>query len=160
MSRRFFSATLSLFVFVVFAPALIAKSGTPKENTRAAVKAYVERAADLVAHKGPVCDTLKDKSWMSGDWYVFVDGSDGRLLCHPDPKMVGRSNSDIVDANGKHVGDMINAAANSPAGNGWVEYVWPRPGQTKPVPKSTYVKTVTGPDGKKYIVGAGGYELK
>ena len=51
-------------------------------------------------------------------------------------------------------------AGNSAMGHGWVNYVWPRPGQTTPSPKSTYVVRVIGPDGKRYIVGSGGYDLK
>jgi len=67
---------------------------------------------------------------------------------------------DIVDANGNRVGDLIMAAGNSPAGHGWADYVWPRPGQTTPVAKSSYVVRVAGPDGTQYIVGSGGYDLK
>ena len=43
---------------------------------------------------------------------------------------------------------------------GWVDYVWPRPGTTKPVRKSTYAVRVKSPDGDLYIVASGGYDLK
>jgi len=116
-------------------------------------------AAKVVAKSGPSCEKFKSKDWMDGDYYVFVTGPDDKLVCHPNASMVGKANADIVDANGKKVGlDLIAAAKKK--GGGWVDYVWPRPGQTTPVAKSSYATQVKGPDGKWYVVGAGGYELK
>lgn len=135
-------------------------SMVPAHNTREDVAGYVNRAAAVVAQHGPSCETFKQPDWMSGDWYIFVVGPDDRIICHPTTSLVGRMNNEVVDANGKNIGNAITAAANAPAGHGWVDYVWPRPGQTTPVPKSTYAVRVIGPDGKQYIVGSGGYELK
>lgn len=159
MNRRPFSVALGIFLLFC-ATVLVAKSYTPKTNTRDAVKAYVDHAAKQVARHGPSCAEFKEKNWMSGDYYVFVIGPDNRLVCHPNASLVGKMNTEIVDANGKKVGEELAAAANSKEGHGWVDYVWPRPGQTKPVPKSSYAEKVKGPDGKWYVVGAGGYELK
>ena len=146
-----------LLVFCV--SAVFAKSHVPKSNTRDAIKAYVKSAAKVVAKSGPSCEKFKSKDWMEGDYYVFVTGPDDKLVCHPNASMVGKANADIVDANGKKVGlDLIAAAKKK--GGGWVDYVWPRPGQTTPVAKSSYATQVKGPDGKWYVVGAGGYELK
>jgi len=139
----------------------IGEPNTPRAATREAVVAYVDRAAALVAKSGPSCDAFSAPAWFSGEWYVFVLGPDGTTLCHPaQPANVGRNTSDIVDANGKRHGDLMMAAATGAEGKGWVDYVWPRPGESKPVAKSAYVVSVTGPDGKKYVVGSGGYELK
>lgn len=135
-------------------------SMVPVNNTREEVASYVNRAAAIVARSGPSCDTFSQPAWRSGDWYIFVTGFDRRIVCHATPSMIGRDDSQIVDANGNRVGDMLFAAANSPVGHGWAEYVWPRPGQTTPVPKSSYVVRVTAPDGKQYYVGSGGYDLK
>lgn len=137
-----------------------ASSMTPRSNTREGVMAYVNHAADMVAKNGPSCDALKSSKWMSGDYYVWVVGPDGRLVCHPNAEMVGKSQDEIIDANGMRVGDALAAAGNSPEGHGWVEYVWPRPGQATAVAKSAYVSRVTAPDGMTYIVGGGGYLLK
>ena len=150
---------VSLLLLLVGAATLFAKSHVPTSNTHAAIKAYVQSAAKVVAKSGPSCDTFKSKDWMAGDYYVFVTGPDEKLVCHPNPSMVGKANADIVDANGKKVGTDIIAAAKK-KGGGWTDYVWPRPGQDKPVPKSSYSMNVKGPDGKWYVVGAGGYELK
>lgn len=151
-----------VFVFVLLflaAGSLLASSMTPAHNTRADVKAYVDHAAKVVAKSGADCTTFKSADWMSGDWYVFVVGPDDKLLCSANPQLIGKPSTDIVDAKGKNVGRAITTAA-SRKGGGWVEYVWPRPGQTNPVAKSSYVERVKGPDGKSYIVGAGGYEVK
>ena len=157
MSRRY-SWVLSLLL-LISAATLFAKSYVPKANTRAAIKSYVQSAAKVVAKHGPSCDTFKTKEWMDGDYYIFVTGPDEKLVCHPNATMVGKDNADIVDANGKKVGTDLIAAAKQ-KGGGWTDYVWPRPGQDKPVPKSSYSMLVNGPDGKAYVVGAGGYELK
>lgn len=156
MSRRVFSLVLSL---LLCASVVAAKSYTPKSNTRDAIKAYVKSAAKVIAKSGPSCDLFKSKDWMAGDYYVFVTGPDERVVCNPNASMVGKPNSDIVDANGKKVGTELLKAAGK-RGGGWVEYVWPRPGQTTPVPKTSYAMRVKGPDGKWYVVGSGGYELK
>jgi cytochrome c len=146
-------------LLVLCVSAAFAKSHVPKSNTRDAIKAYVKSAAKVVTKSGPSCETFKSKEWMEGDYYVFVTGPDDRELCHPNPQMIGKSATEIKDANGKNVGTELIAAAKK-KGGGWVEYVWPRPGQTTPVAKSSYAMQVKGPDGKWYIVGAGGYELK
>ena len=136
-----------------------ADSNVPKENTRAAIKAYVQSAAKYIAKHGPSCDEFAEKEWRSGDYYIFVTGPDDKELCHPNKDMIGKPASEIVDKNGKKVGTLLIAAGKK-KGGGWVDYVWPRPGTDKPVAKSSYSMSVKGPDGKTYYVGSGGYELK
>jgi signal transduction histidine kinase len=157
MSRNAFSFALCLLLSL---SAMAADSHTPPANTRDAVKAYVQEAAKVIAKDGPSCATFADKSWTSDDYYIIVVGPDDKVVCYPDPQVVGRPTSQVVDVNGKKVGDLLNAAARNNEGGGWVEYLWPRPGTTKPVPKSSYAVSVTAPDGKRYVVGSGGYELK
>lgn len=159
MSRNPIPVVLSLVLLAGCATSAT-KTMTPGANTHDAIMTYVNNAANVVAKSGPSCDTFSDSTWKAGDYYVFVVGPDNRILCHPNAQLIGKSQSDIIDVNGVRVGDALGAAAASPAGHGWVEYVWPRPGTTTPVPKSTYATRVTGPDGKVYMVGGGGYELK
>jgi len=158
MSKRHVSVILSLLLLLC-ATSAIAKSHVPKSNTRAAIKAYVKSAANVVAKNGPSCETFKSKDWMAGDYYISVSGPDDRVICHPTASMIGKSMADIVDANGKKVGLELKVAAEK-KGGGWVSYVWPRPGQTTPVPKTSYAMRVKGPDGKWYRLTGGGYELK
>jgi len=148
-------------VLLLLAVACATSSMTPRANTRDEIVSYVNRAAQLVAAHGPSCDDFESPKWYSGDWYVFVLESDGRTVCHPArPDMIGTMETSIVDPNGKPIGTEFLRVAREQTNGGWVDYVWARPGQTTPVPKSSFVKQVTGPDGKKYIVGSGGYELR
>ncbi len=142
------------------ATAAIAKSNVPRANTHAAIKSFVQQAAKVVAKKGPACETFTSTDWKGGDYYIFILGPDDKILCHPNPSLVGKMNSEVVDATGKKIGVEIATNARK-KGGGWTEYVWPRPGTTTPqVPKMTYSTRVKGPDGKWYVVGGGGYELK
>lgn len=158
MSRNLIPVVLTLVL--ISGCGTSSKTMTPSANTHDAIMSYVNNAASVVAKNGPSCDTFSQPAWRSGDYYVFVVGPDNRILCHPNAQLIGKPQSDIVDVNGVRVGDALTSAASSPAGHGWAEYVWPRPGTTTPVPKSTYVTRVTGSDGKAYMVGGGGYELK
>ena len=152
-------STVAAIVLLTLCASAVADSYTPKANSRREIKKYVHAAAKHIARHGPSCSEFAEKEWRSGDYYIFVLGPDKRTLCHPDPSLIGRRESEIVDANGKRVGEMIAAAAMKFRG-GWVDYVWPRPGTTRPVPKSTYAEHVKSPDGDLYIVGSGGYGLK
>ena len=150
---------LAVLLLVLCASTALAKSYTPKKNTRADIKAYVNAAAKYVKKHGADCAAFKSKEWTFGDYYIFVDGPDNRTLCHPNAAIVGKNSDEIVDVNGKKVGMAIREAA-AKKGGGWTDYMWPRPGTDKPVAKSTYAMQVKGPDGKTYVVGSGGYELK
>src|SRR5256885_1324146 len=129
--------TLVALLLALFAFTALAKSYTPKKNTRADIKAYVESAAKYIKKHGADCAAFKSKEWMAGDYYIFVDGPDGRTLCHPNAAIVGKSPDEIVDVNGKKVGVAIREAAAKKNG-GWTDYMWARPGTDKPVAKSTY----------------------
>jgi len=153
--RKFALILLVCFIATI----AMAKSHVPKADTHAAIKAYVQDAAKVVAKSGPSCKTFSSKDWQSGDYYIFVVGADDKILCHPNVSLIGKLNSDVVDANGKKLGIEIVENAKK-KGGGWTEYVWPRPGTTNPVPKMTYSMRVKGPGGKWYVVGGGGYELK
>jgi len=152
-------SALSVLSVVIWSSAGLAASYVPKTNTHAAIKNYVEEAAKLVAKSGPSCEEFAEKDWRSGDYYIFVDGPDEKTLCHPNASLIGKDSDAILDVNGKSIGKTIRAAA-AKKGGGWAEYMWPRPGTDKPVPKSTFVMHVKAPDGKTYTVGAGGYEVK
>ncbi|MBK5260556.1 MAG: cache domain-containing protein [Thermoanaerobaculia bacterium] len=138
------------------------RSYTPRSNTRADLQRYVERAAAVVREKGAAsCETFSQQAWMGGDYYIFVNELDTNLMvCHAmRPELIGQSQANLQDANGKFIARDMQTAVSAPSGSGWVEYVWPRPGQTNAIAKSSYVMSVTGPDGKRYIVGSGGYEM-
>lgn len=156
-SRIFLSIAACFVASIVIAADSM--SHVPKANTRDAVAAYVQDAAKIVQKSGPSCETFASKEWRSGDYYIFVLGPDDKLLCHPNPAMVGKAQADITNSKGDKVGEKILKMGTAD-GKGWVDYLWARPGKTEEEPKSSYVMGVKGPDGKHYVVGAGGYDLK
>jgi cytochrome c len=154
--RRLLSLIACLIATAVLAATT---SNLPKTNTRDAIKAYVENAAKIVRKSGPSCDTFSSPEWRGGDYYIFVLGPDGALICHPTAGMIGKPAAAIVNAKGDKVGERI-AAKGKGTSTGWLEYDWPQPGKNTDQPKSTYVMGVTGPDGKHYVVGSGGWNVK
>jgi hypothetical protein len=104
-------------------------------NPHESIVPFANRAAALVAKRGPSCKAVTT-DWYHGDFFfAFVIGPDGRMLCHPDASVVGSQASKA----------MLDAAGGS-GGHGWVKI------QSKKN-TGTYVTRVTGPDGKHYIVG-------
>ena len=131
----------------------------PKANTRADVQRYVEEAAKLVQQHGPACVLLASPAWRSNDYYIFVDGPGDKVICHANAAIVGKPSTTVVNSKGVKVGEMV-AAKGKGNGRGWVEYLWIPPGKKTEAMKSTYVVGLTGPDGKHYVVGGGGFNLK
>lgn len=97
--------------------------------------------------------------WRQGETYVFVLDPEGNMLVHPDPALDGKNLIDLKDINGKPIiRGLIDSAASLPEKpEGWYHYEWPVPGEILPRWKSSYVRLVTAPSGKRYIVGAGMY---
>jgi hypothetical protein len=91
-------------------------------------------------------DTFKDR-----DLYVFCASEDHKVSAHPNVSLIGKSTKDIKDANGKaFIEDMITIA--EPGKVSEVNYAYPRFGNTKPLPKVTFVTKV-----KDQVCGVGYY---
>ncbi|MGA2027907.1 MAG: cache domain-containing protein [Syntrophobacteraceae bacterium] len=83
-------------------------------------------------------------SFVWKDSYVFALDLDGKCLVHPiTPNLVGKTLTGLKDASGKMFINEYIAVANTP-GEGWVDYMWPKPGEKTPSPKVTYVYRVPG----------------
>lgn len=89
--------------------------------------------------------------------YVFVYDPDVTIVAHPKPELVGKSMKGVPDTEGRTFRDEIVEGALE-HGDGWVEYVYEKPGAEGTYNKSSYYKLVTGSDGKRYIVCCGEYE--
>ena len=109
-------------------------------GTAAEAKALLEKA--VAAVKADKTKALADFNSPAGgfrdrDLYVFCSGADGIITAHPTLK--GQQIRDLVDKNGKRLGEAILAAAKEGLYN-LVDYMWPRPGaDTTPVKKFTFV---------------------
>ncbi|MEZ5330933.1 MAG: cache domain-containing protein [Thermoanaerobaculia bacterium] len=87
--------------------------------------------------------------------YVFVLDRDGVLLVnHAFPQNEGRDLRDLQDIDGRYfVREMLRVPVGSAT---WIDYKWPRPGDTRPSAKRSYVRAIDW-QGGKLIVGAGVY---
>ena len=86
--------------------------------------------------------------------YFWINGLNARMIMHPiKPEMDGKNLADMADPAGKKFfAAMIETVAKDKAG--FVDYLWPKPGFDKPVPKVSYVK---GVDEWSWLVGSGIY---
>ncbi|WP_186455621.1 methyl-accepting chemotaxis protein [Nitrospirillum pindoramense] len=87
--------------------------------------------------------------------YVFVTDTKGVMIMHPtQPSLDGKDMIDFKDPGGTYLFRDFVAMANGPQGRGFVPYKWPRPGQTEPVDKLSYVSLVPA---WGWVVGSGVY---
>lgn len=75
------------------------------------------------------------------DGYYTVMTDEPKMLMHPfKPELIGRTLGDFKDANGTPLyRNAVDVAKAS--GAGFIRYVWPRPGEDRPLPKLTRVST-------------------
>jgi methyl-accepting chemotaxis protein len=138
------------------------------EERKNNVKQTVETAHGVLAHfqqlaasgampedeaKKRALATLKSMRY-GGNEYFWVNDMQPRMVMHPiKPELDGKDVSESKDPTGKRLFvafvDMVKAN-----GAGHVEYLWPKPGSDKPVPKVSYVQGFA-PWG--WVVGSGVY---
>ena len=76
------------------------------------------------------------------------------LVTHPiKPKLIGKDLSKLKDKNGNYFFIQLCEATKNPKG-GWVEYLWPKPGEKKHSRKISYCRNIPG---TPYEAGAGIY---
>ena len=158
MRKRLHTVIFVLGVVLLF-PTGFAASSEPQSPQAKQTKALVDKAAALIESKGK--DAFpefkkKGNEWFKGDAYIFVNDMKGTTLVNAAfPELERKNNLELKDANGKAVTrEFIELLKTKDSG--WVDYMWPKPGQTKPSKKSSYVKRVKL--GKEMIyVGAGIY---
>jgi len=86
--------------------------------------------------------------------YFFAFDSDIICILHPiQPELEGKSMSDKKDPNGVYLFREMGKVADE-KGEGFVEYMWPKPGETEAYPKISYVKMHKE---FKWIIGTGIY---
>ncbi|MFC4170494.1 cache domain-containing protein, partial [Microvirga sp. GCM10011540] len=89
----------------------------------------------------------------SGSEYFFIFNYSNVNLMHPVNKQLeGKDQSGLRDSTGKFfTKDMVDAAKQ---GGGFVSYLWPRPNQTEPSPKTTYAAAFPK---WEWVIGTGVY---
>jgi len=156
--RRLLTAVIALFSLVATGLAQAENAPTHEEVT-----AFVKQAANKLEQEGEAAfDELRRRGgrWFRGDRYVFVWGLDGtRYVYPPDPSGEGKNMLSLRDINNKPIGAWFVEKAATEPGNGWVHYQWPKPNELFPTWKSTYIQRAVGPDGERYLVGSGHYDM-
>ena len=99
--------------------------------------------------------------WFHDDTYFVVTAMDGTWMFHAaEPAREGENSAGLKDIVGRPMGRMVLDVAATPAGEGWVHYMYPQPGNIFPTWKSTFVKRVTFPSGKHYALVCGIYNMQ
>jgi hypothetical protein len=153
MKRLFIFLTAMTFLFV----SVTAFAGDSATKDECVIKCH--EAASMISTKGLeaaekiIGDPHGPYVWK--DSYVFLMNLDGKMLAHPfKPELTHRKHVLLItDPKGKALFvHFVNMARTT--GEGWVEYMWPKPGKNTPWTKITYIYRVPG---KNLFVGAGVY---
>lgn len=120
-----------------------------------------EAARMLLDNKEAAVAEISNKSgkYVWKDTYVFLMDLNGKMLAHPmKPALTEKETllgvPDKNKDNPKLLFDEFVQLAKE-KGDGWVAYMWPKPGEEAPSKKETYIYRVPGTD---MFVAAGTYE--
>ncbi|WP_432472849.1 cache domain-containing protein [Amphritea sp. HPY] len=88
--------------------------------------------------------------------YFWLNDFDFIMLMHPIlPELEGQDLVDLKDENEVYLmREFVNVIKENNAGEGYVGYSWPKPGETDPQPKLSYVRSF---DPWQWILGTGVY---
>jgi len=115
----------------------------------------IDSRSDLTANqkKQSALNIIKDMRYNDND-YIWINDMHPTMVMHPiKPALNGKDLSDFKDPNGKHLfNEFVNVCREK--GEGFVDYMWPKPGHAKPVPKLSYVKLYKP---WNWIIGTGVY---
>ena len=158
MVRRIL-ACIALGAMMTLGGPFAADTSPPGSSQAGQIEALVHKAAALVERKGKAALAefrTRDSEWWFGSTYLFMYDQNLNVLLNPAfPAREGTNPRGETDANGKPFHDEFLKVVQA-RGAGWVDYRFPRPGQTQPTLKWSYVKAVTI-DGTPAIIGAGFY---
>ncbi len=146
-------------VTMAMASPISSQQSLPTSEQTKWIEAMVNKAAALVETEGKAAFSefrKRDSEWWFGNTYLFAYDKDMNVLLNPAfPKREGTNVHGDKDVNGKLFHDEFMKVVHS-KGAGWVDYMFPKPGQTQPSRKWSYVKAVKI-DGNPGLIGAGFY---
>ncbi len=135
-----------------------------RKMTAPELMTLVREGAAVLAKRGEAAYPefrTKGSKWFRDDTYFFVWSMNGTRVFHAaNPTLEGRNDIGIKDVLGRPYARMFLEAAASPSGEGWAHYMYPEPGDIFPAWKSVFVKRVTFPSGKQYLLGCGIYNMR
>ena len=153
----------NLFQFLLAAALTLTLAGAataqdaPKRGTADEAVAMVKRASEYLQKNG------KDKAiaafndqkgeFVQGDLYVFMFDKSGTALAHGNnAKMINKPLMELNAGGVYPVKEFLKIGA-SPAGKGWVKYMWPNSITKNLEEKNTYVEK-----SGDYVIGVGIYK--
>jgi len=144
---------------IVIASPVISQQSPPTSEQAKRIEAMVNKAAALVETQGKAAFPefrKRDSEWWFGNTYLFIYDKDMNVLLNPAfPEREGTNVRGGKDVNGKPFQDEFMKVIQT-KGSGWVDYMFPKPGQSQLSQKWSYVKGVKI-DGGLGLIGAGFY---
>ncbi len=136
---------------------------TNKETRQ--LMSLVNEASVLVEKQGDAAFKEFKKiysKWLHGDTYIFVIDTKGFVYVNPQrPELEGTNQINLKDLMGKtFIQSFIKKVASGIKSEGWIHYVWYKPGEEEPMWKTSFIKLVKSSSGKEYIVGSGLYNMR
>jgi methyl-accepting chemotaxis protein len=152
--------------------AILESSYNSAHNSQKVAEAYKEKLKNIVditfnaiqstdsrtdltvnQKKQSALNIIKDMRY-NNNGYIWINDMHPKMVMHPiKPSLNGKDLSDFKDPNGKHLfNEFVKVCREK--GEGFVDYMWPKPGYDKPVAKLSYVKLFKP---WNWIVGTGIY---
>ncbi len=152
------SCNVKLLPVLILVLALVCPVSAADNDKEVKVKALVESAIEMFKSQGRdgTLKAINDAKgpFVKDDFYVFALTMNNVMLGHPHEHTIRRMNvSNIKDNHGVQLFEKFRVVVKN-QGEGWVEYLWARPGSKVPSRKRSFVKAV--PDENLYV-GAGYY---
>jgi len=123
---------------------LCAWAATAAEGTAAEARAMLDRAiAELKANETAALEKFNkpDGGFRDRDLYVFCfNTTNGAFTAHANAKLVGTDVRALKEKDGAPLGEKIFSSVKETVTT--VDYNFPRPGTTEPVPKESYIVKV------------------
>jgi signal transduction histidine kinase len=137
---------MTAFRWILVLPLLCVVAGAASAQemgTAAEAKAMLEKVvSDMKANKTKTLQDITAGTYNHKDLYPFCGGPDGNFTAHGANKsLVGQSLKDRKDTSGKAFGEEFYKEAK-PGKLDEVSYMFPKPGETTPVPKESYITKV------------------
>ncbi|MEK2646482.1 cache domain-containing protein [Bdellovibrio sp. BCCA] len=91
----------------------------------------------------------------NGNEYFWINDLHPKMMMHPiKPELNGKDLSDMKDPEGLRLFVEFARVGQTPEGEGFVRYLWPKPGSPQPEPKISFVRQFKP---WKWIIGSGVY---
>ena len=158
---------LSLNCFAEMSPGELAKASEARAVatssdplTTGLIEKKVNEAVKLLGQKGEAAFLAfqgSNTNFIFAGTYIWIHDQNGIMRMHPIKyKLNGKNLINLTDSTGKLFFAVMNEVCEQ-KGSGWVDYMWPKPGEKKPSPKISFVKQVKHGD-DIFVVGSGTYD--